>query len=313
MVFFQKAFLVCIFCSPGAPPRSAKQQFDLCPPAPIFTCRRGERRDDALRDFQSLRDREPRATFPRMYWACAQLDGRRQALAQYCLSLGGHTVYQPRIRSQRGGSEPLFASYVFITIALQWHTARWAPGVVRLLMSGEEPARVADHIISGLRSREGRNGLITLPPPRGLNSGAQFQPGDKVRVKTGPLVGRDWSRPCGHTSASRSCCRCSAVSSGLTWQRPMSSASPEVARFGANTGGLRIRFARGRQAARSQEEGLLEVEPVKCCPKVTPKSNYRRWLNVNNRRLHHLRIFSKKALSSAKLLKNKEDTEDGTI
>jgi transcription antitermination factor NusG len=97
-------------------------------------------------------------------------------------------VYQPRIRSQRGGSEPLFASYVFITIALQWHTARWAPGVVRLLMSGEEPARVADHIIHELKSRE-RDGLVVLPAALRPRSPARFKAGDRVRVVDGPLRG----------------------------------------------------------------------------------------------------------------------------
>lgn len=82
----------------------------------------------------------------------------------------------------------LFPSYAFVLIELQWHAARWAPGVVRLVLSGEQPARVPDRIIEELRSREDRDGLITLPKPR-LNSGAQFQPGDKVRVINGPLTG----------------------------------------------------------------------------------------------------------------------------
>ena len=120
------------------------------------------------------------------YWCCGQFDGRREALALHCLGLAGYRTYVPRIRSSRSVGEALFPTYVFISIELQWHTARWAPGVWKLIMSGEEPARVPDAVISESLSRE-RDGLIVLPPPPA--SAPQFRPGDKVRVKTGPLVG----------------------------------------------------------------------------------------------------------------------------
>ena len=37
---------------------------------------------------------------------------------------------------------PLFPGYLFLAIELQWHAARTAPGVARLVMDGERPARV---------------------------------------------------------------------------------------------------------------------------------------------------------------------------
>ena len=37
---------------------------------------------------------------------------------------------------------PLFPSYVFVLIELQWHAARFALGVASLIMDGEKPARV---------------------------------------------------------------------------------------------------------------------------------------------------------------------------
>ena len=45
---------------------------------------------------------------------------------------------------------------------------------------------MADHIIDELKSRE-RDGLIVLPPPP--RPSAKFQPGDKVKVKNGPMSG----------------------------------------------------------------------------------------------------------------------------
>jgi transcription antitermination factor NusG len=52
----------------------------------------------------------------------------------------------------------LFPGYVFALIVLQWHAARYAPGVASIIMSGDVPARVPDAVIAELRSRE-HNGL----------------------------------------------------------------------------------------------------------------------------------------------------------
>ena len=121
------------------------------------------------------------------YWCCAQLDQRRERLALYCLDLAGYETYVPRIRGPRRTTAPLFPSYVFVHIKLQWWQARWAVGVRRLIQNGSsEPTHVPDQVIETLRSREG-DGLITLPAP--LRPGDKFQPGDKVRVTTGPLIG----------------------------------------------------------------------------------------------------------------------------
>lgn len=136
-----------------------------------------------------LRGRDCCATRRGMgYWCCAQLDGRRERLALHCLGLAGYTVYQPRIKASRHTSVALFPSYAFVLIDLQWHAARWSPGVLRLITNGGEgPAHVPDRIIDELRSREGRDGLIALPrPPR---PSGRFQPGDRVRITDGPLTG----------------------------------------------------------------------------------------------------------------------------
>jgi transcriptional antiterminator RfaH len=60
-----------------------------------------------------------------------------------------------------------------------WWNARWAAGVRRLVMDGEQPARVPDPVIAEIRSRE-RGGLIELPKLR-------LAPGTRVRVLQGPL------------------------------------------------------------------------------------------------------------------------------
>jgi transcriptional antiterminator RfaH len=118
----------------------------------------------------------------RMYWCCGQLDGRRERLALHCLGLSGYEVYVPRIQAPRKATVALFPSYVFIAIEMQWHAARWAPGMLKLIMAGDQPARVPDAAIAELYARE-RDGLVILP------SAPRFRPGDRVRVTSGPLGG----------------------------------------------------------------------------------------------------------------------------
>jgi transcriptional antiterminator RfaH len=121
------------------------------------------------------------------FWACAQLETHRERLALHFLNRNGFTTYCPRIRGQRSSREGerstwLFPGYTFVAIALQWHAARWCPGIVELILDGDRPAKVPDKVIDDLKSRE-RNGLIVLPPPPHL------QRGDQVRILRGPFAG----------------------------------------------------------------------------------------------------------------------------
>jgi transcriptional antiterminator RfaH len=124
-----------------------------------------------------------------MYWACAQLKPQGERLALHCLTLAGYETYLPRLREQRVRQgrrvqvcPPLFPGYCFIAIELQWHAARWAPGVARIVLDGAAPARVPDNVIAEIRSRE-RAGLVELAK-RPL-----ARPGDPVRVIRGPFEG----------------------------------------------------------------------------------------------------------------------------
>jgi transcriptional antiterminator RfaH len=100
------------------------------------------------------------------YWACAQLEANRERLALHCLGLRGFEVYLPRLRVKRitpgcntnVQAPALFPGYTLVLIELQWRAARWSPGVLRLVLDGDRPARVPDEVIAELRGRE-RNGL----------------------------------------------------------------------------------------------------------------------------------------------------------
>jgi transcriptional antiterminator RfaH len=125
------------------------------------------------------------------YWACAQLEANRERLALHCLGLRGFEIYLPRLRVKRitparktsMPAPPLFPGYAFVLIELQWHAARWSPGVLRLVLDGDRPARVPDKVIAELKGRE-RNGLVELPPPRG------FRCGDPVCFTRGDFAGQ---------------------------------------------------------------------------------------------------------------------------
>ena len=124
------------------------------------------------------------------YWAAAQLMPNQTALALHCLGLAGYEVYHPCLRAHRHSygrrievHPPLFPGYCFVLVQLQWHTARWAPGVVRLVLDGASPARVPDSVIEEIRSRE-CGGFVELPPPPG-----ELQAGDPVRILSGPFQG----------------------------------------------------------------------------------------------------------------------------
>ena len=54
----------------------------------------------------------------------------------------------------RGPAAATFPGYLFVWVELQWHPARWAPGVAALIMDGVGPAEVPDSVIVAIRSRE---------------------------------------------------------------------------------------------------------------------------------------------------------------
>jgi transcriptional antiterminator RfaH len=123
------------------------------------------------------------------FWTAARLQPRHEAYALHCLGVAGYTSYYPRLRDRRKrfgrtieNKPPLFPGYAFVLIELQWHAARWAPGICSLIMDGVAPARVPDSVIAEIRARE-RGGLIELPKQTGLRAG------DQVKILAGPFTG----------------------------------------------------------------------------------------------------------------------------
>ena len=124
------------------------------------------------------------------FWCAAQFHSQRERLAVHFLTQAGFTIWLPRIGERctiHGRRQyvlrPLFPGYLFLAIELQWHAARTAPGVTRLVMDGERPARVPDRVIAELKERE-VNGVVRLSEPS-----PRLRPGGRIRVTGGPFCG----------------------------------------------------------------------------------------------------------------------------
>ena len=117
------------------------------------------------------------------YWAVAVAQPNRERFVQSMLAWKGFESYVPRILTAKGRSAPLFPSYVAVRVTDVWYGLRWSPGVVRVLMNGERPARLEDSVVEEIRQRE-EGGFVQLPREQGLERG------QKVRVLHGMFAGR---------------------------------------------------------------------------------------------------------------------------
>ena len=117
------------------------------------------------------------------YWAVAVAQGNREDLVATLLKREGFETYRPRYREGKRVAS-LFPGYLMVRVVLRWYPVRWCPGVQRLLMNGDHPARLADKIVEEIMSREVR-GLVKLPE----REPDKLEPGRAVRVRQGSFAG----------------------------------------------------------------------------------------------------------------------------
>ena len=116
------------------------------------------------------------------YWAVVQCEAQREHVARLFMMRAGFETYLPRIKTKFGRVALLFPTYVFCRIFDQWYGVRWSPGVLRVLMSGDRPARMPDNIVQAIQKRE-NGGFVKLPNPPRLKRGQQ------VRIMRGSFEG----------------------------------------------------------------------------------------------------------------------------
>lgn len=121
------------------------------------------------------------------FWSVAQTESQRESVAAKFLTQADYETYLPQIAIKNGARErvvPLFPAYLFIRIVDHWWTIRWTVGILRLLMSDDQPATIGDKTIAAIQKREGENGLVRLPKAPGL------QRGQSVRIMRGSFADR---------------------------------------------------------------------------------------------------------------------------
>ena len=100
----------------------------------------------------------------------------------------GMEFFLPRIRVLAPGRlhriEPLFPRYFFCSVGSAWRQLLTTIGISSVLMSGEKPALLPDHVVIDLKARCDAEGVYIPPPP------FQYLRGMKVKIKCGPFSGR---------------------------------------------------------------------------------------------------------------------------
>jgi transcription antitermination factor NusG len=97
------------------------------------------------------------------YWTVVQTETQREHIARVWMMRSGYQTYAPRIRLKGNRVALLFPTYIFARIVDRWYPIVSTPGVLRILMSGDQPGRLPDTIIEGIRKRE-VGGFVKLPP-----------------------------------------------------------------------------------------------------------------------------------------------------
>ena len=117
------------------------------------------------------------------YWAVVQVESQSEHTVRLLLARAKYETYMPRIKLRGGRIAPLFPGYLFVRIANQFYPVMWTPRVIRILMSGDHPARLPDKIVDEIRKRQ-IGGFVKLPPPTRLKKG------QKVRITRGSFEGQ---------------------------------------------------------------------------------------------------------------------------
>lgn len=122
------------------------------------------------------------------FWAVCQVESRREPFVRMLLELADFETYMPliRVRHQmiRYRTSLLFPSYIFVKIQDDcWYDVLWTPRVIRLIMSGDRPAKLPINAVEQLQRKTTRDGFVKLP------SKPSIRLGDKVRILHGHFAG----------------------------------------------------------------------------------------------------------------------------
>lgn len=128
---------------------------------------------------------------PRFEWFLAQHKPNAHLIAERNLARQGFEAFAPRYRETRrfgqrfrGEQRPLFPGYIFVLVDMKnaaWPSINSTVGITRLVaFGGGVPARVPSGLVSALKARCDKNGLLVNAP--------EIRVGDAVRIIHGPFA-----------------------------------------------------------------------------------------------------------------------------
>ncbi len=123
------------------------------------------------------------------HWYALYTKPRKEVQVSEALSGRGIQTYLPVYRPRGGrhgdkGPRPVFPCYLFARVDFSSRgvsSVQWTPGLRRIVGFGGDPAVVPDEIVSDIRERLARGESAWWD--------GGLQPGDRVRIKSGPLKG----------------------------------------------------------------------------------------------------------------------------
>ena len=124
------------------------------------------------------------------HWTVVQtMSGREDAVAERIERIG-YAVLAPRAKFEINGKmriSAIFPGYIFAEVRSSWYDIKNQPGVTRIIMAGEQPARVPNVEIEAIMHRIGRNGLVKLADAPKASSA--IPDGASVKILTGAFCG----------------------------------------------------------------------------------------------------------------------------
>lgn len=142
---------------------------------------------------QNMSKNHPNVRASDVEWYLMQSKVRQERVAKFNLQRLGITTLCPlfnRVKGSRGKlhkvEEALFPGYLFVQVNItsEFRKVAYAKGVLRIVMFGSKPAVVGEDIIHSIKSRM-KDGYVVVS----ALSTAQLNPGQTVRVKSGPFNG----------------------------------------------------------------------------------------------------------------------------
>ena len=122
-------------------------------------------------------------------WCVVYTQAQSEAKAAGHLRRQGFNVYLPEYyklrrhaRKKERIKSPLFSRYIFVALDMtkdRWRAINSTIGVNHLICCGDHPQAIPERVISGIRDREDKNGIVALSVVD------DFKSGDAVQIQSG--------------------------------------------------------------------------------------------------------------------------------